>query len=131
MPTAPPVPGAPAPPGLPEPTNEVTLDASNDTDNEPLDAVTAPSLANVLLDDVVYLVKEEMVVPGIEIASVLAEPVLTTLTTTDVSLLYAERDSPDPGLAVASTLYDPGRTNLDQCPMHPPRLVTAPPLMKL
>jgi hypothetical protein len=72
---------------VPEPTNDVTLDASSDTDSEPFVAVTVPSLARLLLEDVVYFVKEEIVVPGIEIASVLAEPVLTTLTTTEVALL--------------------------------------------
>ena len=88
---------------LPDPTNDVTLEASNDTDSEPFEAVTAPSLARLLLEDVVYLVNDAIVDPGIEIASVLADPVLTTLMTTEVALLYAERDSPVPGLAVAST----------------------------
>ena len=101
---APPVPEAPAVPVLPEPTSDVTLDASKDTDIEPFEAVTVPSLARVLLEDVVYLANEVNDEPAIEIESVLAELfVFTATTTTDVSLLYAERDTPDAGLAVAST----------------------------
>jgi len=126
---APPVLGAP-PPVFPVPTNEVTLDASKGTDIEPLDAVTVPSLASVLLEDVVYLVYEVIVEPGTETESVLAEPVLTTMMTMDEPSEYAERANPDPGLAVASTRWKPGRTNFDHAPMQPPRLVTAPPLMK-
>jgi hypothetical protein len=104
VPGDPPVPGEPPTPVLPEPTNDVTLDASKDVDRVLFEAVTVPSLARLLLEDVVYLANEVIDEPGIEIESVLAELfVFTTTTTTDVSLLYAERDNPDAGLAVAST----------------------------
>jgi hypothetical protein len=51
---APPVPAAP-PPVLPVPTKDVTLEPSSATDIVPFDAVTGPSLARVLLEEVVYL----------------------------------------------------------------------------
>jgi hypothetical protein len=105
LPVEPPVPEEPpAPVMVPEPCKVVTLDASKDSVTEPLEAVTLPSLARLLLLDVVYLSYEEMVEPLIEtVIDCVDELVLTATRTTSVSLLYAERDTPDAGLAVAST----------------------------
>jgi hypothetical protein len=100
----PPVPAAPPVPALPEPTSDVTLDASRDTDSEPFVALTEPSLLRLLLAEVVYLAKEAMLEPGIEMDTDFDDVlVLTTTITTDDSLLKADSDSPGAGLAVAST----------------------------
>jgi hypothetical protein len=104
-PEEPPVPAAPpAPVMVPEPCKVVTLEPSKDSVTEPFEAATLPSLAILLLLDVVNLSYEEIVEPLIEtVIDCVDELVLTATRTTSVSLLYAERDTPDAGLAVAST----------------------------
>ena len=42
--------------------------------------------------------------------------VFTITTTTSVGLLYADRKTPDIGLAVASTRLNPGRMNFENSP---------------
>jgi len=94
----------PAPVMVPEPCNVVTLDPSKDSVTEPFEAATLPSLAMLLLLEVVNLSYEEIVEPLMEtVIDCVDELVLTATRTTSVSLLYAERDTPDVGLAVAST----------------------------
>jgi hypothetical protein len=89
---------------VPVPCKVVTLEPSKDSVTEPFEGVTVPSLARLLLLEVVNRSYEEIVEPLIETVTDCVEVlVLTTTTTTSVSLLYAERYTPDIGEAVAST----------------------------
>jgi hypothetical protein len=87
----------------PVPCKVVTLDPSKGTVSDPPEAVIAPSLAKLLLEEVVNLSKEEMLAPLIEMFTDAAPPVFTATMTTSEGPLYAERDTPDAGLSVAST----------------------------
>ncbi len=108
MPGAPAVPvEPPTPPGggmspLAQ-RNVVTLDPSSDAVSEPPDTVTLPSLAMLLLEEVVYLSQEETVAPLMEALSDAAPPVFTATRTTSEVPRNAESDTPDAGPLVAST----------------------------
>jgi len=61
-------------------TNVVTLCASKLALNVPLVAATVPSLPTLLVADVVYLVREFMLVPGMETLRVFADVLVFTTT---------------------------------------------------
>ena len=88
-PVAPPPPEPPVGGGISEalPTIVVTLDPSKARVSVPPEAVTLPSLATFLLEEVVYLSKEEMLDPLIAMSTEVAPPVFTAMMTTSVLLL--------------------------------------------
>ena len=85
-PPTPPAPPEPPPVDEPVPRKVVTLEGSSETESAPFVAGTMPSLAKLLLDEVVYFAYDEICDPSTVMASDFADEFVLTITmTTSVS----------------------------------------------